>query len=182
MLSLIELYGLAFAAMAALLIVFQLLQRVFWFARQRTGSLFLRYLVLPLVFPRTRFFGNITWGRLIPQFAYFSVNVVTNVIGTRSLEEAGTRAANLSITNLALLLASQPALMADLLGLSLRTYLQVHGTIAIATIMQALTHILILLQAHKISIRAGKQFYGFLVSPPILNSVTGSKLPRLPLP
>ncbi|CRG92811.1 Genome polyprotein [Talaromyces islandicus] len=96
--------------------------------------------------------------------AYLAVNIVTNVVGTRSLRDTGDRSATLGTINFSLLLASQPALIADLMGFSLRTYLYIHSTVSMVTSAQVLTHFLILLIEKQISIGSGTQLYGLLAA------------------
>jgi hypothetical protein len=139
------------------------LQKITWVAHQRLGSLIIRYLALPMVFPRARFFGSVTWLRLCLQIGYLAVNVATNVLRARSLRDTGAKSATLSTINFSLLLASQPALIADLMGLSLRTYLHIHSTVSMVASAQILTHVLILLSEKQISVGSGTQLYGLLV-------------------
>ncbi|QKX60487.1 uncharacterized protein TRUGW13939_07632 [Talaromyces rugulosus] len=164
MIELTKVYAVTCAVMAILPILLRALQKIAWVAHQRLGSLVIRYLALPLVFPRARFFGSVTWLRLCFQMGYLAVNIVTNVLGARSLRDTGDRSASLSTINFSLLLASQPALIADLMGLSLRTYLHIHSTVSMVTTAQILTHFLILLIEKQISVGSGTQLYGLLAA------------------
>lgn len=177
----IKIYGLIYAAMALLPILIRVIRRLVWISRQRVGPLLIRHLVLPLVFPRMRFLGNITWLHFCLQLTYVATNVVSSIVGVKSLHDAGVKTATLSTINFSLLLASQPALIADLMGLSLRTYLRIHGLVSLVTSAQVLAHLIILIVGKKVSIHSGTQLYGLLVSFMIMHTYCLLIISRLPL-
>lgn len=83
-----------------------------------------------------------------------------------SIEEIGNRAANMAVVNLIpLLFSRQLSLVADLLGVSLRLYQQMHGSIGIMASLQALTltHVLIFRTRHSFAPGDVVQFSGFLI-------------------
>ena len=127
-------------------------------------NFFLKHFVYPYIYRRTRFLEPMTWSRLLLQSMYWLLNAAFHIVGVHNVDQAGNRAGVLSVLNLVpLFLASQVSLVADLLGVSLRTYLQIHGTIGFVATLQALAHVSVQLKTSTFSFGDSLQFYGFLV-------------------
>ncbi|OJD21792.1 hypothetical protein ACJ73_06865 [Blastomyces percursus] len=68
----------------------------------------------------------------------------------------------MSVINMALLLVSQPSLVADCLGLSLGSYVKAHHAIAWMAFAQALAHVAMSLKMDGLSIKGNSRFHGLL--------------------
>ena len=118
----------------------------------------LKHVVYPQVFRgRSRY-----W--VLLQTVYWAGTFTCNFIKTHSLSKIATRAGNLAILNFVpLILAGRLSLAADLLGVPIRSYVRIHGTLGVMTFVQATLHAIISIKnagwhpAHPV------QFYGLLV-------------------
>ena len=87
-----------------------------------------------------------------------------NIIGVRSLPEASNRAGTISIIHLIpLLFSDRLSFAADLLGLPLHSYLNLHGAMGFMTFVQGAIHILLFLLRNPLRTGNTVQFYGLLV-------------------
>jgi hypothetical protein len=103
------------------------------------------------------------------RYGHYTTSIVCNIVAVGSLPAASSRAANLAVVNFVLLLlGARIELVTDLLGLSRRSCLHMHGTVGVMTYLQSVVHILICTQLQKFSLHDPLQFYGFLVSPSVI--------------
>lgn len=80
------------------------------------------------------------------------------------MAQAGNRAGSLAALHLVpLLFTNRPSFAADLLGISLQTYLRLHSSIGVMALLQALVHTVIFCSRNVFHINDTLQFNGFLV-------------------
>ena len=161
-----EIYALAAGGILVILLVYRFISFLFHQRYNGVVSLFFKHVLYPYVCRRFRYFGPISRMQLIIQTVYWSGTLLCNVVKVKGLSEAGLRAGTLSVINLMpLLLANPLGFAADLLGLSLRHFLRLHGTIALMTFLQGAFHLSAILIRKRFSINDPIQFPGLLVRP-----------------
>lgn len=85
-------------------------------------------------------------------------------IATQSLKDVAKRAANLAVINLIpLIINGRPALIADILGISILTYIDIYRTAGAMTLVQAAIHIGISIHESGWHPQTGLQTSGLLV-------------------
>ena len=126
--------------------------------------LFLKNIVYLFIYRRSRIMGPMTLLEAILHIAHLALTAVYNLYNTSSMAEVAERSGNLSVINLVpLLLAGRPSLIANLLGLSLRSYVRVHGTMGAMACIQALIHIVISIRLREFSVSNSLHLTGILV-------------------
>ncbi|XTI86691.1 hypothetical protein V2W45_1230915, partial [Cenococcum geophilum] len=77
---------------------------------------------------------------------YLLGNIIYNIFSVQSLSDAGLRAGTLAIINfMPFFLASPLSLVANIIGILLRSYAQLYGSVAIITIVQSIFHFSVIL-------------------------------------
>jgi hypothetical protein len=118
----------------------------------------LRHLIYPRVF-RTR---SRYW--VLLQSIYWAGTLTCNFIKTHSLPSIAARAGNLAVLNFVpLVLAGRLSLVSDLLGIPIRSYVGMHGTLGIMTCIQTALHTTLTIRNRGWSPEHPVQFYGLLV-------------------
>lgn len=149
----LEIYALTAGGLVVILLAYRFIS---FLSHQRYNgvvSLFFKHVLYPYVCRRFRYFGPVSRMQLIIQTVYWSATLVCNIFKVKYLSEAGLRAGTLSVINLVpLLLANPLGFAADILGLSLRHFLQLYGTIAIMTFLQGAFHLSVILVRKRFSI------------------------------
>jgi hypothetical protein len=122
------------------------------------------------LYHRRRLLQPISRRSTIVHFLYWAVTFVFNFIGVSSLSEGGSRAGSLAMFNfIPLFLADRLGFTADLMGLPLRTVLQLHKSVGVMTILQTAAHIALKYLSGGFKLvgsGANGNFYGLMVSPP----------------
>ncbi|PKX91411.1 ferric reductase family protein [Aspergillus novofumigatus IBT 16806] len=117
----------------------------------------LRHLIYPQVF-RTR---SRCW--VLLQSIYWAGTLTCNFIKTDSLSSIAARAGNLAVLNFVpLVVAGRLSLVSDLLGLPIRSYVGMHGTLGIMTCIQTALHTTLTIRNRGWSPEHPVQFYGLL--------------------
>ncbi|KAL4925813.1 uncharacterized protein BDV17DRAFT_299984 [Aspergillus undulatus] len=177
MLDPLNLYACILGGIFLLLFAFQIVQtltqrRPLWLAwlsrhlYRKVFSIFIRYLVYPYILRRSRL-----W--FILQSSYWAGTIVCNFIKARGAPAIAARAGNLAILNfLPLILAERLNLIADLLGIRIRSYTGVHGTFGIMTCMQAALHVILRIRERGWMPGQSTQFYGLLAVSAFSASIT----------
>jgi hypothetical protein len=110
-------------------------------------------------------FGSISRSHFILTTLYYIGTGICNCIGVHTIEDAGRRAARLSIVNLIpMFLGGGYEFGARLLGISLRSYGFLHRLFASVVFLEATVHVIIQAQTMTISLKDQAQTYGVLVS------------------
>jgi len=125
----------------------------------------LRHVIYARSYWRFLGFGCTSRIHLIFAVAYFACNCICNVVRVHSVQDAGNRAAKLSLINLIpMFLGGGYEFTARLLGVSLYSYGFIHRSFALVALFEALAHVIIVAQSRLISWANEVQFYGLLVS------------------
>lgn len=159
-----QIYGITAGGILLALLFYRISSIVSCWIQDRTFFLMLKYLVYPFLFRRRTFFQPFSRWRLLLLTLYWCATTTCNLIGVRSLTEAGTRAGVLSTLHIIpLMFSSRLSFVADLLGLSLHTFHVLHGSIGFMAIVQALVHVLIFVLHNVLRLRDSIHFYDFLI-------------------
>ncbi|EKG09128.1 FAD-binding 8 [Macrophomina phaseolina MS6] len=109
-----------------------------------------KHLALPYVVGRHRHLGPWTRLDVLIWVAFFATNLFCVAMHVSSWSEAGRRAASLCLVNMIPLYGgTHVAHMADTLGVSRRTYLQIHRIAGVATLVAATFHVCVMLVARE---------------------------------
>ncbi|KAL4985850.1 hypothetical protein BDW68DRAFT_189307 [Aspergillus falconensis] len=138
-----------------------------WLSRRlyrNVFSIIIRHLVYPHFLRRPRI-----W--LLLQSTYWAGTIVCNFIKAHGAAEIAARAGNLAIINfIPLIFAGRLNLIADLLGIRIRSYTSIHGTFGIMTCMQTALHVILRIRENGWSPDDPIQFYGLLATSALLAS------------
>lgn len=135
---------------------------------------FLRHLILRQFVRRHSLIGPISWLNMLAHAIYWTGTGTCNFWGFPSRRTIGLRAGKLALLNFGpLLFSSSLGLADDLLGIPLRSFKQLHRSLAVMTTVQSSLHLGIALADEKFSAKNRKQLYGLLVGfPNLANTVT----------
>lgn len=159
-----QVYALALGSILTVLLTYRLAASLSHLVRVPIISFFLKHILYPFVSRRFRYLGPITRLELLLQACYWGGTVACNVIGIHTVAQAGSRAGTLSLINIIpLLFAGQLGFAADLIGVSLRAYVQLHGSLGLMTFVQGLTHVLISINLSSFTVKDALHLYGLLV-------------------
>ena len=112
-----------------------------WLYQHYFVFLFYKLLYYPFLVPRTRFNLPYSPFRFLLQTCYYAGVVLSVTVKTRSLSELSARSALLAVIHfLPLCLGLSFCLPADMLGMSVRTYRLVHGSIGLIVLLLSMTH------------------------------------------
>lgn len=137
------------------------------FLSSRVRPFLLRHVIYARSYWRFLRFGCTSRTHLIFTVIYFAGTGVCNVVRVHSVQDAGKRAAKLSLINLfPMFLGGGYEFAARLLGISLQSYGFLHRTFALVALFEALAHVIIVARSRLISWENEMQFYGLLVSFP----------------
>lgn len=149
----------------ALINLFPLLPQLISFARPffRRAS---RYLIYRYLIGRHRFLGPWTFADVIIQLVYIGVNSFCLGFRFPSIATAGIRAGNLSLINLIpLFLGPHLSFLADLLGVSLRTFRHIHCSVGLISLGLVLFHSLVIFTSRTaFALRGTQNIYAVVVS------------------
>lgn len=135
------------------------------FLSSRVRPFLLRHVVYARSYWRFLGFGCTSRTHLIFTVVYFAGTGVSNVVRVHSVQDAGKRAAKLSLINLCpMFLGGGYEFAARLLGVSLYSYGFLHRTFALVALFEALAHVIIVARSRLISWANEMQLYGLLVS------------------
>ena len=161
----VKIYSLAAGGVFALAFVYCVSSSISRWIQNRTLFYILKYLIYPIFIRRTRLSGPFSRWRAILTIAYWIGTAACNLIGVKTIAQVGKRAGSLATLHLVpLLFASRASFAADLLGVSLQTFLSFHTTIGLMALVQSVVHTAIFFAHHTISFKEKIQFYGLLVS------------------
>jgi hypothetical protein len=134
-------YGAILAAGFALWVVYRLTRWLLGSAAMLLTYFLLRHLVYPNTLGSSARIGGLTRLELLLVGICLVTNALCMGLGVKSTTEAATRSGVLSVINLIPLFAgSRLGLVADLLGVSLRTQLLMHRFIGVLATVQGILH------------------------------------------
>ncbi|KAJ5239564.1 hypothetical protein N7468_000749 [Penicillium chermesinum] len=126
------------------------------------------YILSQIIYARfnNHFLGvhSVSRSHVVLGTAYFLGTGICNVISVNTLAKASSRAAHLSLVNLApMFIAGSYEFGARLLGISLHAYRSVHRIFGYVAFIEAVVHVVIMGCTRKISWSDHSDFYGLLV-------------------
>lgn len=129
-----------------------------------TSFFFLKHLIYPHIFPRIPFIGTATRFQVLITCGYIIINI-SLLLGENSWVKIGTRAANISVVNLIpLLWGPRLSLMAELLGISLRTSIGAHQWLGRMVAAQLVVHVVALIASSKSFTWTEMNIFGIVVT------------------
>ena len=134
-------YAAVAGGIAASLLVLQFSRYIYHFHQRTVSVLLLRHLVYPLLIDGHALVGPWTRGVISLQLLYWITTIFCSTFRVSSLAEAATRTGTLSLVNLVpLYFGFHLAFIADLLGVSLRLWKGLHGSIGVVAFVLAVAH------------------------------------------
>lgn len=126
---------------------------------------FCQHLIYPAIVRRRK--NSNRWSRInvLLLLMFFSANVVCLVIGYPSITRAGLRAGTLSLINMIILFAGPHlGFLADVLGVSVRTFRRFHVSAALVSLVLAIFHsILGVARKGNLSLRNPEDLFAIVV-------------------
>ena len=160
----VQIYGLAAGGIFVTCLLYCASSYVYRWIQDRTLFLIFKYLIYPFLIKRSFLFSPLSRWHALLTVIYWSGTAVCNIVGVSTIAEAGNRAGSLAALHLIpLLFASRAGFAAELLGLSLQTYMRLHKSFGFMALLQSLIHIIIFLSSHALQTGDHLQFYGLLV-------------------
>ena len=160
------LYAVAAGGLAAVALVLQIARHLHRFFQDSLTAFLVRHVVYPLGINRHMLLGPWSRGMILFQVISWAVTVFCSSFQVHNPSEAATRTGRLSLINLVpLYFGVQLSFVADILGVSLRLWRQLHGTLGVIAVVLALVHAGISLGIDRGLLRGGKGLYPLLVSP-----------------
>lgn len=125
-----------------------------------------KHLIYPQIIHRHRYFGPWSRADVIIQLVYITVNTFCVVFRVPDVSMAGLRAANLSLINMVPNFAgSHLSFLADILGVPLSTYQQIHRSSGIMSVLLLLFHVLTILGCRTpFPLQVAENLWGLIVS------------------
>ena len=124
-----------------------------------------KHLTYPYLVRRHRLFGPWTRAGVLVQLVYITANLFCLSFRVSKISEAGLRAATLSLINMIPLFAGPHlSFVADLLGVSLTTYRQIHGTAGVGSFGLLGFHVLEAVSGGSYSLASRRNVFGLVVS------------------
>lgn len=163
--ELTRVYSIIIGGVFILLVLYHTILIFFRAVQTHTFHFVLKYLVYPIVLRRRRFLGPWTRWYLLLQFVYWGVTLSCISIGVKTLAQAGARAGTLGVIQLVpLFFGGHLGFAADLIGVPLRAYRQIHGSIGTLVFVLSLFHALVnVINGPGLSFQNDLQLYGFIV-------------------
>lgn len=160
----VQIYSIAAGGIFVIAFLYHASSVISHWIQKRTLFYIFKYLIYPLLIRRSRFFSPLSRWHAILLLTYWSGTAVCNVVGVSTISQVGSRAGALATFHLIpLLFTGRASFAADLLGMSLQTYIRLHTSIGLMAVLQSLIHTSIFLSHHAINFKEGLHFYGFLV-------------------
>jgi hypothetical protein len=136
----------------------------FWVVLALAHRLTLRHLVFPQLLRRSRYLEPWSRADILVQIFYIAANAFCLGFKAASLSEAGTRAAHLSLINIAPAFAGPHlSFLADILGVSLDTFRRIHRSAGAVSAMLVAFHVSTVVAAQTPFPLRGAQNMGALV-------------------
>ena len=158
-----QFYAIAAGGVFAVILILRFLLYVGQVVTTFASVFILRHVQYPYFLQRRRILGPWTRSSVALQVAYWATTIFCTFFQVSDLADAGKRAGTLSLINTIPLYAGlHLSFVADLLGVSVRTYIRFHGSVGVMAGALALLHVSLAVIQH--SPGAGAQIYALLVS------------------
>ena len=168
----VSIYGIAAGGIFLLFFSYRASAYISRWIQDRTLFYVFKYLVYPILFPRTVLSQPFSRWQAFLMIVYWSGTAVCNLIGVDNAAQAGNRAGALAVLHLIpLLCTNRPAFAADLLGISSQTYMRLHASFGIMALLQTLIHTIISISHNAWNVKEGVQLYGLMVR--LVNAALG---------
>ena len=160
-----QLYAITAGGILAFVILTRLVLRMTRGLKDHVLVLFLEHILYPFLVRRHRLLGPWSRASLLFQAMYLSTTILCLSYKVSDLSEAGIRAGTLSLINMIPLYSGlHLSFLADMYGISVRTYTKLHGSIGVMAGALASFHMGVALATIKNSTpRSGSQLYGLIV-------------------
>jgi len=163
----VPIYGIAAGGVVTVCLLYCTSSYISHWIQDRTLFYVFKYLVYPIIIRRTRLSSPISRWHAILMTLYWLGTAVCNVARVDTVVQAGNRAGALAVLHLVpLLCTNRAAMAADLLGISLQTFMRLHTSFGLMALLQSLIHVVIFLTQNTFNVRESLHFYGLLVGYP----------------
>jgi len=163
--DLTRIYSLVIGGVFVVLVFYHTILILLRSVHSYTVHFFLRHLVYPFILHRHRFIGPWTRCYLFFQLLYWGCTLGCTSIGVKTLAQASARAGSLAVIHLVpLFFGGHLSFAADLIGMPLLTYRQVHRSMGIVASVLSIFHVLVnIITGQKLNFQDDFQLYGFVV-------------------
>lgn len=160
----VPIYSLAAGGIFLICLLYCTSAHISRWIQDRTLFYLLKYLVYPVIIRRTSLSNPFSRWHAALMIVYWSGTAICNLVGIRSVHQAASRAGALAALHLVpLLCTNRPAFVADLLGISVQTYMRLHTSFGFMALLQTLIHTVIVVTHTTFNVKETLQFYGLLV-------------------
>ena len=172
-------YAISLGTIVVACLLYRVISGILAFIRKITTFFFLKHFTYPNLHRRILWIGTATRIQVLSVIAYISGNILCMTIGSTTMSQVTARAGILSIINMIpLLVGPRLAMVADLVGISIRTNLRIHEWIGRMAILQGMIHTILPFVGHRPfrwdSIRSS----GVVVRPLLLLSISSTNVDR----
>lgn len=162
-------YAIAAGGVAIILLILQIYRHVHLSMYSTVNSVLLRYLVYPLCVNRHLLLGPWSRAMVLIQALYIVAVLFCSCFQISSPSDAAKRTGHLSLINLVpLYFGFQLSFVADLLGVSVRLWHRLHGTLGVIAVLLAVVHASLHVSTDLKTIRGRKGLYSILVKDPVV--------------
>ena len=160
-------YGLTAGGLFSVFFLYRVSSYISRWVQDRTLFYIFKYLIYPIFIQRSRLIRPYSRWHALLLTIYWLGTAACNIVGVSTVTQAGNRAGAISALHLIpLFFSNRLGFAADLLGISLQTYLRLHSSLGLMALLQGFIHVIIFFTHNVIHLRNPLQFYGFLVSIP----------------
>lgn len=158
-------YAIAAGGLIAVVFLVQISRYIRRILQDSIIAFLFRHAVYPLCVSRHTLLGPWSRGMVLIQVIYWTTTLFFSCFRIRSSSEAASRTGVLSLINLVpLYFGFQLSFVADILGVSIRLWRQLHGTLGVMAAVLALVHAGISITTDRRVIQGYKGLYTILVS------------------
>lgn len=160
-----QIYAIAIGGIPFVLIILNVRQKVKSFIRFVSLQTS-RYLTYPKLLHRHQHLGPWSPANILLHVFYIAVNAFCIGFEASDIKSAGLRAANLSLINMIPLMAGHHlSVLADILGIPLHAYRQIHRAGGMMSLVLLISHVLVVLVTKtSFPLRTAENIWGFIVS------------------
>lgn len=164
--DLTQIYSLVIGEVFFVLVLYHTIVIMLHSVQHYTVPFALRHLVYPFILHRYHFVGPWTRCYLVLQLLYWGCTLSCTGVGVKTLTQASARAGSLAVINLVpLFFGGHLGFAADLIGMPLLAYRQVHSSIGMVASVLTIFHVLVNVSTGpKLNFQDDFQLYGFVVS------------------
>ncbi len=161
-----QIYAVAAGGALAFLVIVKLWLSITRILRFQTSGFLLKHVVYPYLLRRHRCIGPWTRGSVLLHVFYIAAVIFCNSFRVDSLTQASIRAGKMALINsIPLYLGFHLGFIADVLGISLRVFSRLHGSIAFISTALGLFHAVVSMASGPNSLHDGtRRTYGLAVS------------------